>query len=191
MTAQTPQSALAGILDTVGFDPIPADHVQFTGADPILPSNFLIGATGASSIAACGLAAAEPKWNWLNWSSRGMRPGNGLNRGSALPSTRPVPHLPGLISRRMPPRLPAGTLTLSVIFIRREPGHYPAARCAEPALVDDLVAANAIFGYLLDLMGVQRAVGQFDYYRSPQDRQNFLSRLDNYFQSVGFQVRRP
>ncbi len=59
------------------------------------------------------------------------------------------------------------------------------------ALVDDLVAANAIFGYLLDLMGVQRAVGQFDYYRSPQDRQNFLSRLDNYFQSVGFQVRRP
>ena len=59
MTAQTPQSALAGILDTVGFDPIPADHVQFTGADPILPSNFLIGAAGASSIAACGLAAAD------------------------------------------------------------------------------------------------------------------------------------
>ena len=59
------------------------------------------------------------------------------------------------------------------------------------ALVADLVAANAIFEYLLDLVGVQRAVGQFDYYRSPQDRQNFLSRLDAYFQSVGFQVRRP
>lgn len=59
MTDQTPQSALAGILDTVGFDAIPAEHVTFTGADPILPSNFLIGTAGSASIAACGLAAAE------------------------------------------------------------------------------------------------------------------------------------
>jgi crotonobetainyl-CoA:carnitine CoA-transferase CaiB-like acyl-CoA transferase len=59
MTAQTPQTALAGILDTVGFDAIPGDHVAFTGADPVLPSNFLIGTAGASSIAASGLAAAD------------------------------------------------------------------------------------------------------------------------------------
>ncbi|MDD9915173.1 MAG: CoA transferase, partial [Rhodospirillaceae bacterium] len=59
MTNQTPLSTLAGILDTVGFDTIPADHVTFTGADPILPSNFLLGTAGAASIAACGLAAAD------------------------------------------------------------------------------------------------------------------------------------
>lgn len=59
MTVQNPQTALAGILDTVGFDLIPARHVDFTGTDPILPSNFLIGTAGAASIAACGLAAAD------------------------------------------------------------------------------------------------------------------------------------
>ncbi len=59
------------------------------------------------------------------------------------------------------------------------------------ALVADLLAANAIFDYLIDLMGTQRAVGRFDYYRSPQDRQQFLGRLDAYFRSVGYEVRRP
>ena len=59
------------------------------------------------------------------------------------------------------------------------------------ALVADLVAANAIFDYLIDLMGVQRAAGQFDYYRSPQDRQGFLNRLDAYYKKVGFEIRRP
>ena len=57
------------------------------------------------------------------------------------------------------------------------------------ALSADLVAANAIFDYLVDLMGTQRAVGRFDYYRSPQDRQQFLDRLGAYFRSVGYEVR--
>jgi crotonobetainyl-CoA:carnitine CoA-transferase CaiB-like acyl-CoA transferase len=57
--ATSPQDALAGVLDTVGFDSIPADHVTFTGADPVLPSNFLIGTAGAAAIGACGLAAAD------------------------------------------------------------------------------------------------------------------------------------
>ena len=57
------------------------------------------------------------------------------------------------------------------------------------ALSADLVAANAIFDYLVDLMGTQRAVGRFDYYRSPQDRQQFLDRLGTYFRSVGYEVR--
>ena len=59
MTNQTPLSTLSSILDTVGFDALPADHVSFSGTDPILPSNFLIGTAGAASIAACGLAAAD------------------------------------------------------------------------------------------------------------------------------------
>jgi outer membrane protein TolC len=57
------------------------------------------------------------------------------------------------------------------------------------ALVADLLAANAIFDYLIDLMGTQRAVGRFDYYRSAQDRQQFLGRLNAYFRSVGYEVR--
>ena len=57
------------------------------------------------------------------------------------------------------------------------------------ALSADLVAANAIFDYLVDLMGTQRAVGRFDYYRSAQDRQQFLDRLGTYFRSVGYEVR--
>ena len=57
------------------------------------------------------------------------------------------------------------------------------------ALSADLLAANAIFDYLVDLMGAQRAVGRFDYYRSAQDRQQFLDRLGAYFRSVGYEVR--
>ena len=59
------------------------------------------------------------------------------------------------------------------------------------ALVAELVAANAIFDYLIDLMGAQRAVGKFDYYRSPQDQRDFLNRLDAYYKKVGFEIRRP
>lgn len=54
-----PGETLAEILDMVGFDQIPAAHVAFTGADPVLPSNFLIGKACAATIAACGLAAAD------------------------------------------------------------------------------------------------------------------------------------
>lgn len=58
-------------------------------------------------------------------------------------------------------------------------------------LVAELVAANSIFDYLIDLMGTQRAVGRFDYYRSPQDRRQFLDRLQNYFRKAGYRVRSP
>ena len=57
-------------------------------------------------------------------------------------------------------------------------------------LVADLVAANAIFDYLTDLMAVQRAVGRFDYYRSPEERQEFLRRLDTSFVEQGVAIRR-
>ncbi|MEE8325721.1 MAG: TolC family protein [candidate division NC10 bacterium] len=57
------------------------------------------------------------------------------------------------------------------------------------ALSADLLAANAIFDYLVDLMGAQRAVGRFDYYRSAQDRQQFLDRLGAHFRNVGYEVR--
>ena len=59
------------------------------------------------------------------------------------------------------------------------------------ALVADLAAANAVFNYLIDLMGTQRAVGRFDYYRSSDDRQTFLNQLRNFFNESGYAVRNP
>ena len=57
------------------------------------------------------------------------------------------------------------------------------------ALEADLAAANAIYDYLLDLMAGQRAVGRFDYYRSPQERQEFLDELAAFFARAGRPVR--
>ena len=52
-------TVLGQILDTIGWDAIPARHVEFTGADPVLPTNFRIGSAGAATVAATGLAAAD------------------------------------------------------------------------------------------------------------------------------------
>lgn len=54
-----PRAALDRILATVAWDRISASHVKFTGADPVLPSNFRIGSVAAATIAASGLAAAD------------------------------------------------------------------------------------------------------------------------------------
>ena len=59
------------------------------------------------------------------------------------------------------------------------------------ALVADLLAASALFDYLVDFMGTQRAAGRFDYFRSPQERRDFLDRLEAYFSSTGYRVRSP
>jgi outer membrane protein TolC len=59
------------------------------------------------------------------------------------------------------------------------------------ALTADLGSANAVFDYLLSLMGVQRSIGRFDYYRSAQERQEFLDRLSKFFEDQGQKVRTP
>ena len=58
------------------------------------------------------------------------------------------------------------------------------------ALTAELDAANAVFDHLIDLMAVQRAVGRFDYFRSPQERDAFLRNLDAFFQSSGYSVKK-
>ena len=54
-----PRKALGQVLESVGWDRTPADHLQIEGSDPVLPSNFRIGAAGAATIGAVGLAAAD------------------------------------------------------------------------------------------------------------------------------------
>src|SRR5712691_7581963 len=56
----TPNEALRMILPTAGWGDTQAADVMFTGgADPVLPTPFRIGAAGAATLAASGLAATE------------------------------------------------------------------------------------------------------------------------------------
>jgi crotonobetainyl-CoA:carnitine CoA-transferase CaiB-like acyl-CoA transferase len=55
-----PQQALRTILPIAGWSDRQAAAVEFTGgADPVLPTPFRIGAAGAATVAAAGLAASE------------------------------------------------------------------------------------------------------------------------------------
>src|SRR3981081_4903443 len=56
----TPNEALRTILPIAGWGDTQAADVIFTGgADPVLPTPFSIGAAGAATLAASGLAATE------------------------------------------------------------------------------------------------------------------------------------
>ena len=56
----TPNDALRTILPVAGWGDTQAADVTFTGgADPVLPTPFRIGAAGAATLAASGLAAME------------------------------------------------------------------------------------------------------------------------------------
>lgn len=49
------------------------------------------------------------------------------------------------------------------------------------ALVAELRASNAVYDFLIELMGVERAAGRFDFFASPESREAFFDRLDEYF----------
>jgi crotonobetainyl-CoA:carnitine CoA-transferase CaiB-like acyl-CoA transferase len=59
MNCYSAEDTLADILSVVGTDRGLMERIQITGADPILPSKFLIGTAGAGVIGAAGLAASE------------------------------------------------------------------------------------------------------------------------------------
>ena len=48
------------------------------------------------------------------------------------------------------------------------------------ALVSDLSAANAAYTFLADLMTVERAMGRFDFFVTPEQRKGFFARLKAY-----------
>jgi outer membrane protein TolC len=52
------------------------------------------------------------------------------------------------------------------------------------ALAAEQSAANAVYDFLLDLMAVQRAVGQFDFFLGAGDREAWFQRLDAFLQSA-------
>ncbi len=70
MPAQTPQGALHQLLELTGRDFHDEGEVSIAGAEPALPSRFLLATAGAASIAAAGVAAADL---WRLRTGRGQR----------------------------------------------------------------------------------------------------------------------
>lgn len=77
----TPRDALNQILPAVGWPSDAAAHVTFTGgSDPVLPTPFRVGAAGAATVAAAGLAAARL---WQQRSGRQQQVTVGLRQATA------------------------------------------------------------------------------------------------------------
>ena len=55
----------------------------------------------------------------------------------------------------------------------------------QAALSANESAANAVYDFLVDLMQVQRAVGEFDFFRSADDRSAYFRRLDDFYRAAG------
>ena len=55
----------------------------------------------------------------------------------------------------------------------------------QAALSANESAANAVYDFLVDLMQVQRAAGEFDFFRSAEDRAAYFRRLDDFYRAAG------
>lgn len=53
------------------------------------------------------------------------------------------------------------------------------------ALVAELRASNAVYDFLIDMMGVERAVGWFDFFMTDDERESFYQRLQQFFANGG------
>jgi len=59
MSAPDAKTVLAGVWHAAGCDEAALRQVQFTGAEPVLPSSFAVGTAAQATIGAAALAAAE------------------------------------------------------------------------------------------------------------------------------------
>jgi outer membrane protein len=55
-------------------------------------------------------------------------------------------------------------------------------------LVADEAATNAVYGFLIDLMRVERAVGQFYFFRTEQEKQAYFNRLEEFYRKAGVRL---
>jgi outer membrane protein TolC len=53
------------------------------------------------------------------------------------------------------------------------------------ALVADEAAANAVYGFLIDLMHVERAIEQFYFIRTEQEKREYFNRLEEFYRKAG------
>jgi len=56
------------------------------------------------------------------------------------------------------------------------------------ALVAEEAAANAVYGFLIDLMRVERAIGQFYFFRTEQDKEAHFKRLEEFYRKAGVRL---
>jgi crotonobetainyl-CoA:carnitine CoA-transferase CaiB-like acyl-CoA transferase len=59
MPAPDPANVLAGLWRAAGYDDAALGEVEFTGAEPVLPSSFAVGTAAQATIGAAALAAGE------------------------------------------------------------------------------------------------------------------------------------
>jgi hypothetical protein len=59
----------------------------------------------------------------------------------------------------------------------------------QASLSADESAANAVYDFLVDLMGVERAIGTFDFFRTPEEREAFFRRMDAFYRAAGVAPR--
>ena len=58
------------------------------------------------------------------------------------------------------------------------------------ALISEQAAASAVYDFMLDLMNVERAVGQFHFFRTEPERQAYFNRLEEFYRKAGVAVER-
>ena len=54
--------------------------------------------------------------------------------------------------------------------------------------MDDQIAANAVYDYLIDLMEAQRAASNFQFFKSEAEREAWFKRLDAFFLEKGWKM---
>jgi outer membrane protein len=56
------------------------------------------------------------------------------------------------------------------------------------ALVSTEAAENSVYQFLIDLMHVERAIGTFDFFRSPAEKEAYFQRLNEFYANAGEHV---
>src|SRR5437868_3468910 len=145
----TPNEALHTILPVAGWCDGQAADVVFTGgADPVLPTPFRIGAAGAATLAASGLAATEL---WQVRTGRRQRVTVDLRQAVAALRSGHYLHLAGT-------EVSSARNTVMGVYPTRD-GRWSYLHCNFP---NHRAAALSVLGVPEDREAVRQAVAQWD-----------------------------
>src|SRR6266481_5078774 len=145
----TPNEALRTILPIAGWGDTQAADVMFTGgADPVLPTPFRIGAAGAATLAASGLAVTEL---WQVRTGRHQRVTVDLRQAAAALRSGHYLHLAGT-------EVSSARNTVMGVYPTRD-GRWSYLHCNFP---NHRAAALSVLGVPEDREAVRKAVAQWD-----------------------------
>src|SRR5271163_897924 len=145
----TQNEALRTILPIAGWGDTQAADVMFTGgADPVLPTPFRIGAAGAATLAASGLAATEL---WRARTGRRQRVTVDVRQATAALRSGRYLHLAGTV-------VSSAQNTIMGFYPTRD-GHWSYLHCNFP---NHRAAALSVLGVPEDRDAVARAVATWN-----------------------------